>query len=160
MSVIWNTSCASLPWTHAALDYLYVESIIWCHWKGLNHTSHCFLLFSWVFAECMLYRLDVCCSLCLSVLLATCKLCICKAVSMLCLCRSVSARLCSCIRTCICVHPCRQTTYKDKTAPRLQFAFHAHKCFLFECTYACADFSIFLISSTLLGDGSDAFFRN
>lgn len=30
---------------------------------------------------------------------------------------SVSLSLCSCIRTCICVHPCRQTTYGNTTAP-------------------------------------------
>lgn len=38
--------------TDAALDHLYVESIVQCHWRCLNWTRHCFLLF--LLSVCML----------------------------------------------------------------------------------------------------------
>lgn len=42
--------------------------------------------------------------------------------------RSTSVCLCSCIWTCICVNPCRQTTYGDATAPLSRsLALYAHR---------------------------------
>lgn len=49
-------------------------------------------------------------------------------------CLFLSPPLCSCIRMCICVHPCRQTTYGNTTAPLsliLSLFLYAHIFFKF-----------------------------
>lgn len=100
-------------------DCLYV----WHHWKHLNRTSQVFL-FGVLLSVCMLYHVPpqpvwMCAALSASMALRPSG---CFHAQ---LCPSVFARLCSCKRTCICVHPCKQTIYWEKT--RL----HALKCFLF-----------------------------
>lgn len=113
--------------------------------------------FCWVFVCSVVSLLSLSCCLLLSLpqwfsgLLAICKLpSICRAISTLCLWLSVSLSppLCSCIRTCICVHPCRQTTYGNTTAPLPPilslFALHAHRCLLFKCIYVHSDVSVHL----------------